>query len=136
MGILDYHLDDVPELLCVPDGQYQLEVTRAESKLDKNGNPGIQMVFSVMGQADTKRVGYWLSLPGESDDKDTANMKLRRVKAFAEAFNVTSANDNDDGFVGLSGWVVLALEEDPQYGETNRIRRFMPTDAATETPTA
>jgi len=125
MGLLDFNLEEVPELECVPEGRYKLQIVRAETKLDSHGNPGMSLSFSIEGKPNTKRVSSWLALPGENDDADTANSKLRRIKNFVLSFGVSPSNDSDEGYIGLIGSAVLSVSETPEYGEQNVIRRFV-----------
>jgi len=123
MGILDYNLEDVPDLEILPDDEYRLEVIRAETKQDKNGNPGLKLTLKS-DRANTRLIGHWISLPGENDDEEQSNNKLRRLIPFVNAFGIKK-HDEDEDLIGTSGFCLLATEDDPEYGQSNRVTRFV-----------
>ena len=65
--ILDYNLEDVPELKAVAPGEYSLTIINVEEKVDKNGNPGILVMMKIADE-EAKSVTTWLSLPGDDDE--------------------------------------------------------------------
>ena len=124
MGILDYNLKDVPELELLAPDEYQLEVIGADSsKLDKNDNPGLKLLFKS-DKTNTGVIGHWIGLPGENDDEDTKNSKLRRLIPFINAFSIVK-HEEDEDLIGSRGYCLIAVKEDPDYGQQNRITRFV-----------
>ncbi len=123
MGILDYNLADVPELEILAPDEYRLEVIRAETKSDKNGNPGLQLLFKS-DKTNTKLIRHWISLPGDNEDEDQKNDKLRRLIPFINAFSIVKHVDDED-LIGTSGFCLLGIEESTDYGKQNRINKFV-----------
>ena len=121
--ILDYNLEDVPELKAVAPGEYSLTIINVEEKVDKNGNPGILVMMKIADE-EAKSVTTWLSLPGDDDEVEVKNRKLRNLKRFLECFSLTLPLEVSD-MVGSEGWAILRLEDDEEYGEQNRIKRFL-----------
>ena len=121
--ILDYNLEDVPELKAVAPGEYSLTIINVEEKIDKNGNPGILVMMKIADE-EAKSVTTWLSLPGDDDEVEVKNRKLRNLKRFLECFSLTLPLEVSD-MVGSEGWAILRLEDDEEYSEQNRIKRFL-----------
>ena len=124
MAILDFNLDEVPELKAVAPGEYSVSILSADERTDKNGNPGIRMVMKISGEEDVKPLSYWLSLPGDKEEGEDRNRKLRTLKRFLECFGLILPLEVDD-LVGEEGWVLLSIETSDDYGDQNRIKRFL-----------
>jgi len=127
MGLLDLNLDDVKELSSVEPGEYQLRINSAEIKTsEKTGGQYLSVLMAISDESDSKDVRKVFMLPTSDDDDKTRNNRLRAVKNFYEAFGVDSSGSVDtDTLPGLTGWAILAEEEDPQYGVSNYVRRFV-----------
>ena len=134
MSFLDLNLNDVPDLKALEDGEYELRLTDVElrtvnnSASTYNGAQFLLLKFDVPSEPDSKGVTHTLFLPREVDDDKQKNARLRQLKAFCDAFDVdyTKGIDIDEMKAsGATGWALLKMEEDPEYGEQNRIRRFV-----------
>ena len=121
--ILDYNLEDVPELKAVAPGEYSLTIINVEEKIDKNGNPGILVVMKIVDE-DAKPVITWLSLPKDDEEAEVRDNKLRNLKRFLECFSLTLPLEVSD-MVGSEGWVILQLKDNEEYGEQNKIKKFL-----------
>jgi hypothetical protein len=128
---MDFELDNVPDLEVAPDGEYKLTIASAEARTDKNGNPGVMLRFRV-GRPNTKQCGRWISLPGEADNEEDRNNKIRRLKAFRDAFHLgfTTSSQfismcDDKSLLGKEAYAVLVVKEDAEYGDSNEIKRFV-----------
>ena len=123
MGILDYNLEDVPDLEILAPDEYQLEVVIAERKDDKNGDPGLKLALKS-DVANTSLIGHWIGLPGDSDDEDTKNAKLRKLKTFVNAFSITK-HEEDEDLVGTRGFCLIGIKESDDYGKQNKVTKFV-----------
>ncbi len=121
--LLDYNYSDVPDLVIVPEGEYQITIKSAESKQDKNNNPGMQMRIKVDGVENAKPFTTWVSLPGPNDDKDTKDDKLRGLRRFNEGFGVQMPIEISN-LAGMSTTVILGVRTSEEYGDQNYIKRY------------
>lgn len=133
-SFLDLNLADVKELVALPEGEYELRLNKAEMRTVSNTNSsyyGAQFLllsFDVPGEADSKGISHTLFLPRDQDDDKQKNNRLRSIKNFCDAFGVDYSQGIDIEELNTSaatGWAMLKVEEDEEYGEQNRIRRFV-----------
>ena len=127
MGLLELNLNDVKELATVEPGEYNLRITNAEVKTsEKTGGQFLKVVFDLPDEADSKGIQKVFMFPTDSDDDKVRNNRLRSVKLFYEAFDVDYEGPVEtDDLVGLTGWAILAEDEDPEYGTSNFVKRFV-----------
>ncbi len=132
MSLLNFELDKVPELESVPGGEeYEMQVVSVAERTDKNGDPGLLINFTLIGKANTKPVTYWQGLPGQSDDEDSKNRKLRRLRTLCQSLDYEYGKGVDtEQLRGMKCWAILEEEETEQYGKSNRIRKFVVPEAA------
>jgi len=134
MGFLDIPYKDVPDLRVIPEGTEVL-LTIKEAKFtvkEESGNKFIQLKLADMGDPSVKKVYENIFLPRDDDDEDKKQNKLRRIKQFCEAFQVdlnqcevNDATKEIQALVGASGWVIVSVDTDSQYGESNNIARYI-----------
>lgn len=137
MSLLDFNTADIPDLAALPAGAHQLEVISAEvrkQKPEKGSSNFLYLRLVPTEDPNAKDIGHTLMLPDANKDERENNNRLRRLKEFFQAFGVQlpleyDADDNGCGRVetmtGLTGMAVLALEENEEYGEQNRVTRFL-----------
>lgn len=127
MSFLDFNLNDVPELIALPEGEYQLRILEIEVKTSQAGNPMVQMRLDVPEEPNSKGITHTIMLPTQADDEKKRNGRLRSLKAFCDAFGIDHSNGItlDESVVGSTGWAILGIEDSPEYGEQNRVRRFI-----------
>ena len=129
MSFLDINLENVPEFRVVDEGEYQIRCSSAEiRKSEKTGGNFVMLRFDVVGEPEVKDITHVMMLPTPENDEKQA---LRRKRALLDAleacdvsFNATDGFDVNE-FVGQECWAHLVKEEDVQYGESNRIRKFV-----------
>lgn len=128
MGLLDLHLDKVPDQKPVPGGEeYRLTIKTIEQKdSQKSGDPMLAVMFTINDQPDAPPVFQNFMLPVKDEDKATKNMKLRRIKEFVVAIgrNPAEAIELDD-IVGEELWAILRHDTDETYGDRNIIGKFI-----------
>ena len=129
MSFLDLNLNDVPELEVLADGEYELRVTGAELKSYSNAKGAGQFIslsFDCPAEPNSKGIYHTLFLPNPGDDEKKRNNALRSIKYFCDAFGVDYSQGIDiEGLVGVTGWAILKTESSEDYGDQNRIRRFV-----------
>ena len=126
MSILDYNLDAVPEESTLPQGEYEVKILSAKSKDSKAGKPMLEIALGFPGEPDARSCFHYITLPAEGDEDKPINGKLRRLKGFYEAFGIDYSSPVDmDTIVGETAYAIITEEEDEQYGNSNRVKRFM-----------
>lgn len=126
--ILDLNLGDVPDLKAIDAGEYELTVTSAKKDKSKSGNDMLSIVFRVNDVPNTLPIFHYMTLPSEDDDPEIRNSKLRRIKAFYQAFgvDVSSPVDVEEDLPGLTGFALLRFEEaTDEFEERNSVKRFV-----------
>ena len=127
MSILDYNLDTIPEESILPQGEYEVKILSAKSKDSKAGKPMLEIALGFPGEPDARSCFHYITLPADGDEETTINGKLRRLKGFYEAFGIDYSGGpvDMDNTVGETAYAIITEEEDEQYGNSNRIKRFM-----------
>ncbi len=132
MSFLNVNLNDVKDLVALPDGEYELRLYKAELKTVEKvdsvafGAEMINMAFDVPSETDAKDISHTLWLPKASDSEKDQQNALRRLKYFCDAFGIDySSGINLDEIIGATGWALLKTESSDEYGDQNRIRRFI-----------
>ena len=127
MSFLDLNVNDVPDLIALPEGEeYQLRILECEIKTSAKGNQGIQCRFDVPAEPNSKDITHWIGIPSANDDEKKRNSALRRIRDFCTCFGIPTDGGIDLSNVqGNTGWAILAIENDDTYGEQNRIKRFI-----------
>lgn len=127
MSLLNYNMDDIPDQHTMPPGEHQLELKKVEQKTSKKGDPMLESLFTVVGDADAKPIFHYTMLPAESDDDNQTNNKLRRLKEFLQALGADISGDVEtETLVGSTCFAILKEEDDAEYGKRNSISRFFP----------
>lgn len=127
MSFLEVSLKDVPELQALEEGEYQVQIASAEiGESDKTGGQYLMLRCEVPTVAESKDFTHVLMLPAESDSEKQSIKRLSRLKEAMEAFGYDySKGIETDDLQGLQAWAYLTVEESGEFGEQNRIRRFI-----------
>ena len=126
---LGVNLDEVPAQHAVPGGEYQLCLVSSEikqQKPEKGDGKFIQASFEVVGDPDSKLINHVMMLPNASDDDRKKNARLRNIGDFFKTCSIPSTGKvNLAAYNGNFGFAILIIEDGGEYGEQNRIRRFI-----------
>ncbi|MEG0755887.1 MAG: DUF669 domain-containing protein [Oscillospiraceae bacterium] len=124
MAILDYDFNKVPEVVILPDGEYELRIKSVEDKISKkSGTPMLRICYTVMSDPNADDIFEYLSIPTDQTDEATKVKQLRRFKHLIQAFHIAEPNDTET-WVGATGYALLTTECDEQYGDRNRVSRY------------
>ena len=128
MSMLQFNVKDVREPQPVAAGEYTVRIIRAEVKPRSNGQGTmLALTFDLPGEGDAKLVNHWLMFPDTATDEASTNRVLRNLKAFGEAFDVDfEAGIEVDELLRKEGKAILSVETSEEYGEQNRVKRFLP----------
>lgn len=121
-------LSGVPDEHTVPGAEYEMTIITLERRPQKK-YPSKKMLYIQFENPDdplSKIVTHVIMLPHPEDDKRTHTRRERAVKYFYEAFDIplTSGVKLSD-YVGSKGWVLLSEETSDQFGDQNRVSRFI-----------
>lgn len=126
---LGVNLDDVPAQSAVPEGEYQLTLLSAEvkdQKPDKGRGRFIQATFEIVSEPDSKLITHVMMLPAPDDNDRKRNNRLRNIGDFFKAFSIPSQGSvNLAAYEGNTGWAILRVEDSGEFGEQNRVKRFI-----------
>lgn len=126
---LGVDLDTVPAQHAVPGGEYQLCLVSAEiknQKPEKGDGKFIQASMEVVGDPNSKLINHVMMLPAASDDDRKKNSRLRNIGDFYKAFNIPVVGKvNLASYLGNFGYAILVVEDRDEYGEQNRVKRFV-----------
>lgn len=122
--LLSIDFDNVPDLTLLEPGDYQFSVDSAQLKQSSTGKDMIELILVPVSEPTAQAVYEYLILPAEDDDERKKNGKLRRIKDFTRAFSVPNPNDVAT-WTGATGWAIVGVQSDPQYGDKNRIQKYV-----------
>ena len=123
--LLDYNLDEVPELKTLPDGEeVQVRIVKGSRKDSKKGDPMVEVVLDTPAYTDVAYIYHYIMLPNDKMDKRQKENALRNIKTFKEAFDLPWPLDPDQDLSGQTTWAILK-EEDGDIGLRNSIKKFV-----------
>ncbi len=123
---IDVGLDDVPELELVPEGERTLRCTGAEMDVSNAGNDMLVLRLEDAQNEMTEVLRHYLVLPAEGDDQRTEIRKKQSLRDACLAFGVDfSGGFSADEFIGKQADVIISHDEDPEYGPSANVQRFV-----------
>lgn len=95
------NLNDIPELGPVPEGEYEIRVTKAKEKKYDSGAKCIMLICEIVGEENAETIFHNLWLPTDKDDESKKVNKLRALKDFVSAVGmdlggIEEASEFDD----------------------------------------
>lgn len=121
-------LSGVPDEHTVPGAEYELAIVTLEKRPQKK-SPQKKMLyiqFELPEDPLSKLITHTIMLPHPEDDKRTFTKRERAVRYFYEAFDIPlSGGVKLSDYVGNKGWVLLREETTDEFGDQNRISRFV-----------
>jgi hypothetical protein len=128
--ILDIDTSDAIEPQAVEAGEYKVRITgfRKDNegnivRTSQNGNKYFITVFDIPDEPASKGLSHILSVPTEDMDPKRLNGVKWQLELLKRAFGLTEINF--DSMIGREGYAMLTLDNDPEYGEQNRIQKFI-----------
>jgi len=128
--LIDVDVSDVGERSVLSEGEFQLRILSAEYKEGtKNDRDWALISLNLLPIAgedlpeDPDTFYSAVFLPGE----DASKGNKRRWNAFKEACEINPAEAFDvEDLVGCEPWTVVGVEDDPEYGRQNKVKRWTP----------
>lgn len=127
MSFLEVNLTDVPELTTVPEGEYEVNCTKAELRDSRSGDKMVMLYLEVVGEPTSKDITMPIMLPRKEDTEKQRIRSLGRLKEACQAFGVQFDADGFDvgEFQGATAEAFLDEKETEEYGTQNNVKRFI-----------
>ena len=127
MTLLDVDVNDAQEPKVVPgDEEYELRILDVTIDNDKNGEPYMLPRFEVVDEPLAKDFTKFYRLPHQGLDEKQMNRAKWQIKILLETFSLpTSGSLPVEDMKGCTGWAILGVEENEQWGEQNYIKKLV-----------
>lgn len=127
---LEKKIKDAPELKVLPKGsEVKARIIAVRSGVsEKNGCTWYSPVFDVPKEPLALEFNHFMwDLDEDKLDAKQYSRAIRSFKEFAECFGLdyTKPFDWEDDLVGLEGWVILGMNKSDEYGDQNKINKFV-----------
>jgi len=127
---LGVDLDEVPPQHAVPTGEYLLTLVDCsveQQKPEKGSGKFIKASFEISDDENSKLITHVMMLPSSDDKARTIKNRLRNIGDFYKTFKIPSSGTvRFSDYLGNQGWASLKVESTNDYGEQNRIVKFIP----------
>lgn len=125
---LDLNLDDAVDLVAVEPEEYRLVIYDARiGRKTPESQAYLLVRFDIPDITNAKDVTHVMMLPDPSkEDAKQVNKRKLQIRELMQAIGLDWSGRIDlDAMKGMECWAILGLEESEEYGEQNRIRRFV-----------
>jgi hypothetical protein len=139
-SFIDVDTSDAQEPYAVKDGEYKvrctgfikktLETDDGEAEViiwnNSNDEPCFMPIFEVVGHPMAKEFNHYVPVPHAGLDKKALEQAKWRIEELKRAFGVKAGAKFDvESLEGKEAWAFLVKKEEGEYGEQNRIRKFI-----------
>lgn len=128
----EWSLDDSQEPYALPDGtEARLRILSVEKPVEReDGSSYMTARMEVVDHPYSKEVSAFLEIPNARVlDAKRLNNARHRMKEFMACFGLdgTRMFDPTEDWPLREGWVILSMRTSPEYGDQNRIAKYLPT---------
>lgn len=128
--VIDVDTTDAIEAGPVPSNEYKLMCIKAEGAagIGKTGKrwKAIKMLFDIPDEITAQLVNHMQFLPSPDGTEKEKAQAIGRFAGFKEAFGFHETETfTPNDLVGKEVWATLSLTTDPEYGDQNKIQRFI-----------
>lgn len=131
MSIININVEGAVQTHVLPAGEHRVTIVSAVKGPSKSsGREQVSLIFEPTDDPYAEIIRDYMPTEPFPDIKQD-NRRLLRWGSFASAFNASLefTVDDDTGaveaWVGLTGYIILSVKEDPQYGEQNRVEAYV-----------
>lgn len=129
--ILEIDTEDVPELLMVPEGKYNVTIMALDWKVSSNENDYLNVRMEVDDQPLANDVYHILMHPEGAKTPKIAVRSRAAFRDFKECFGIpqgTSLSTPEDlsEILGSTGSVETRMDKDQEGKDVHKIRLFRP----------
>lgn len=114
----------------LPAGSYHCQVESSELKQTKDGQGHyFNVMFDVIGEKfNGRKIFHIFNIQNKSEKAQQIGLGQLKSMVVASGGEVTKITSADD-IVGLECMVKVKIQNDPKYGESNRVVSFSPVPA-------
>lgn len=128
IDLSSYNPDDIPEGKVHPDGtEVNARISRVSKDTDKNGTPYLMPWFEDVEDPNVEDWNDYLPLPVAEETEKENGRRLRKLKAFDEAYDLglfNSAFDLKDA-QGATGWQIVGIGKGQNGEDQNRVKKYL-----------
>jgi len=134
MSFVELDIEGATEPTIVEaDEEYKLRIVScSEVKQDKKGNDYIMPRFEIPDSPASKEFTKYVKLATKKNMENLSAKQINSLKwgntEFFNAFKVDATSDRFDpatDLPGKTGWAILGIENDEEYGDKNYIKKFV-----------
>jgi len=128
---LEKEIEDAPEPSILPRGSEVKAriIAMREGISDKNDAQWYMPVLDVPDQPLAMEFNdfFWDLADRAKLDEKSAARSLRKFKMFATAFDIDYSKPFSwaDDLIGKTGWVILGVKKDDEYGDKNTVSKYV-----------
>lgn len=112
--------------------EVKLELCGCRAGTDKRGFDYIMPNFELAEEAGYQMFSKYFALPSSSMDAKERQRCALAIKRFATCFDLdlrqmfdSSGAVDEDYLRGKTGWAILGIKDDPEYGQQNVIKKMI-----------
>jgi len=128
IDLSNYNPDEIPEGKIHPDGtEVNARIRSMGKDTDKNGTPYLMPWFEDSEDANVEDWSDYIPLPTADDTEKDVGKKLRKLKAFDEAYDLgifQSAFDVDSA-KGSMGFQIVGVGSDQDGNPNNKVKKYL-----------
>lgn len=128
----EWNLDDAEEPVVLPAGTEAkvriISVRIGRTAIEKGSMQYIQPTVEICDEPMAKDFGIYLGLPEPTKMTPKALQRTKwTLKCFYECFKISTSGESNpqEDWLGLEGWVVLGVQENPGYGQQNNVAEYI-----------
>ena len=124
----EWSLEDSQEPYALKDGS-EVILRIIDVRLDKRDDDSeyYTVRMEVPSEPYSKEITDWLNVPSRNLDAKRLNTAQHKMKSFMLCFSIDTGKLTDplEDWPGQEGWAILNLTKSDQYGEQNRIAKYI-----------
>jgi len=119
------------EFAAIPEGKYTIGITQTEEKTSGKGNRYLNLQLQVLDGPHKNRVLFDIINLYHPDD-NVREIAERTLKNICDAVRVLKPTASEQ-LHNIPLMAVVSMETDSQYGDQNRVKKYMPLNSVTDT---
>lgn len=132
-SFVDIDTSDATEPIAVDPGEYLVRIIGCRKdkednilRTDKNGGKYFMPMFELPNELAAKTFSHFVRIPdpGNMDEKQLNSAKWE-LESFKQAFQMGEGGFDLNALEGMEGYAILSKEDSAEYGEQNRIKKFV-----------
>ena len=124
----EWELEDSQEPYALKDGSEVMVRILEVRKARRDNDAEYYIVrYEIPSEPYSKEVTDFLDIPSRSLDAKRLNAARQRMLHFTQCFNIDVSRPFEpmEDWPGQEGWCLLSMSKSEQYGEQNRVARYL-----------